>query len=132
MTLVDSNILIDIFTDDPDWADWSANALITSGAEGTVGINPIVYAEISVAFEVEEQFEKALQKLGLSLWELPYPAGFLAGKAFLSYRSKGGERRSPLPDFYIGAHAVTSELNLLTRDYQRYRTYFPTAKLIHP
>jgi len=132
MTLVDANILIDLFTDDPVWAEWSGRELTRSAAEGMVGINPVIYAEASVAFSSQIRFDQALRPLELTRWELPYAAGFGAGKAFLAYRREGGERRSPLPDFYIGAHAAIGRLQLLTRDPRRYRKYFPGVTLICP
>ncbi len=132
MTLVDANVLIDLFTDDPHWADWSESRLIECVREGDAGINPLVYAEASVAYTSPERFEAALEPLGLIRWDLPYEAAFRAGKAFLQYRGEGGERRSPLPDFYIGAHAESAGLRLLTRDPRRYRRYFPKVKLICP
>jgi len=132
MVLVDSNILIDLFTDDPLWADWSTERLIELSAKDTLGINPIIYAEISIAFTSVKKLETALEPLKLLRCELPYSAGFLAGKAFLKYKRAAGEKRSPLPDFYIGAHASCSQCPLLTRDANRYRTYFPDIELICP
>lgn len=132
MVLVDANVLIDVFTDDPDWADWSAGALVEAAAAGEVVINPIIYAEVSIAFKGMKRLDAGLEKLGIERAELPYPAGFLAGKAFLKYRQRGGMKPTPLPDFYIGAHAEYSGLKLLTRDPRRYRTYYPKVKLICP
>jgi predicted nucleic acid-binding protein len=132
MTLIDANVLIDLFTDDTDWAGWSARALTDCAAMGLVGINPTIFAEASVAFCTESAFESALTPLGLQRWELPYAAGFQAGKAFFSYRRQGGEKLSPLPDFYIGAHAEVKGLRLLTRDPRRYRQYFPKVRLVCP
>lgn len=132
MTLVDANILIDLFTNDPAWADWSEAHLIQQALKGPVGINPVIYAEASIAYRTEASFKAALEPLRLSQWELPFAAGFLAGKAFLEYRRRGGERSSPLPDFYIGAHAMTEKSAVLTRDPQRYRRYFPTVPIICP
>jgi len=132
MTLVDANILIDLFTDDPLWAVWSAERLIECSEAGLVGINPIIYAEASVAYRNQTAFDVALNPLDLVRWELPYAAGFRAGKAFLDYRRSGGERRSPLPGFYIGAHAAVSQLRVLTRDPTRYRRYFSEVELIAP
>ncbi|NBB78193.1 MAG: PIN domain-containing protein [Verrucomicrobia bacterium] len=132
VTLVDANILIDLFTDDPAWAEWSESHLIQQARVGPVGINPVIYAEASIAYRAEVSFKAALEPLSLTQWELPFAAGFLAGKAFLEYRRSGGERRSPLPDFYIGAHAMTNNLIVLTRDPQRYRRYFPAVPLICP
>lgn len=132
MTLVDSNVLIDIFTNDPAWADWSAKALTDCATEAAVGINPVIYAEVSVAFNTEQLLEASLLPLGLFRWTLPYSAGFRAGKAFLTYRRQGGDKLSPLPDFYIGAHAEVNHLQVLTRDPRRYRHYFPKVHLICP
>lgn len=132
MTLVDANILIDLFTDDPEWSDWSEAQLIEQSRHGMIGINPIIYAEVSIAYRTEAAFAAALAPLGLKRWELPYSAGFRAGKAFLEYRRNGGERPLPLPDFYIGAHAEASHFSILTRDPRRFRRYFPKVELITP
>lgn len=132
MTLVDANILIDLFTDAAEWADWSAKALTDCASNGAIGINPVIYAEASVAFGAESRYEAALLPLGLLRWDLPYAAGFRAGKAFLNYRRQGGDKLSPLPDFYIGAHAEAKQLQLLTRDPRRYRHYFPKVRLVCP
>lgn len=132
MVLIDANVLIDLFTDDPEWADWSEQALADAAGSGEVLINPIIYAEVCIAFTDARNLDTALRQTGITRVELPYPAGFLAGKAFLKYRKRGGSKRSPLPDFYIGAHAETTRLKLLTRDPRRYRTYFPKVKLICP
>ena len=132
MVLVDANILIDLFTDDPTWADWSEEALADAASSGEVIINPIIYAEVSIAFKDAAPLDDALHQLGIRCTELPYPAAFLAGKAFLKYRKGGGVKRSPFPDFYIGAHAQHEEMRLLTRDSKRYRTYFPEVMLIAP
>jgi predicted nucleic acid-binding protein len=129
--LVDSNVLLDIFTEDARWAAWSEARLAEAFDAGQVVINPIVYAEISVAFERIETLEAALpERLGRE--ELPWEAGFLAGKRFIDYRRRGGVRRSPLPDFYIGAHAAVTGRALLTRDANRYRTRLPSVRLISP
>lgn len=132
MTLVDANILIDLFTDDPEWAEWSARALTECADGGACGINPIIYAEASIAFGTESHYEAALLPLELLRWDLPYNAGFRAGKAFLAYRRKGGEKLTPLPDFYIGAHAESNGFQILTRDPSRYRHYFPKVHLVCP
>jgi predicted nucleic acid-binding protein len=131
-TVVDSSVILDILTDDPGWAAWSGDALATASDSGTLVINPIIYAEISTGFDRVEDLDEAVPASGFDREPLPYQAGFLAAKAFLSYRRKGGQRRSPLPDFYIGAHAAVSGYQLLTRDAARYRTYFPTVPLICP
>ena len=131
-TLVDSSVLLDITTQDPVWFDWSATALATAVRSGPVLLNPIVYAEVSVGYNRIEQLEAALPPEVFLRSPLPYVAGFLAGKAFLDYRRRGGARTSTMPDFFIGAHAAVSELSLLTRDAARYRTYFPTVRVIAP
>ncbi len=130
-TLVDSNILLDIFTEDRAWLAWSQVALAAAFDVGPVLINPIVYAEVSVGFARIEELEDALPEQ-IVREDLPWEAAFLAGKCFLKYRSRGGGRRSPLPDFYIGAHAVVTGRALLTRDASRYRTVLPALKLISP
>ncbi len=131
-TLVDTNVLLDVFTEDPQWADWSAEALASARDEGVLVINPIVYAEVSVRFDGIEELDAALPATDFLREELPYPAGFLAGKAYARYRRQGGNKRSPIADFYIGAHAAVCRYRLLTRDSSRYRSYFPTLKLIAP
>lgn len=130
-TLVDANVLLDLFTCDPTWMEWSRNALAEAFDTGVVIVNPIVYAEVSVGFERVEDLEDALPAQ-LRREALPWPAAFLAGKCFREYRRRGGVRRSPLPDFYIGAHAAVSGLALLTRDATRYRDFFPSLALISP
>jgi predicted nucleic acid-binding protein len=130
-TLVDANILLDIFTRDPTWLDWSMEALTEAFDTGAVIVNPIVYAEVSVGFERIEDLDDALPTR-LRREALPWQAAFLAGKCFREYRRRGGVRRSPLPDFYIGAHAAVSGRALLTRDSTRYRDLFPTLALISP
>lgn len=132
VTLVDSCVLLDILTDDPIWGDWSAGTLAAARDHGALVINPIIYAEVSTGFDAVEQLDDALPTAEIVREPLPYQAGFLAAKAFLSYRERGGERRSPLPDFLIGAHAAVLGYRLLTRDEKRYRTYFPTLRLICP
>ncbi|MCQ4081558.1 type II toxin-antitoxin system VapC family toxin [Streptomyces sp. RB6PN25] len=131
-TLVDSCVLLDIATDDPKWAQWSDDALARARDEGVVVINPIVYAEVSVGYDAIEDLDEALPPSDFQREELPYEAGFLAGKAFLAYRRRGGQKATPLPDFYIGAHAAIRSHRLLTRDVSRYRTYFPGVELICP
>lgn len=130
--LVDSNVILDVATGDPRWAPWSSRALERAADEAQLVINPLVYAEVSIGFDRVEDLEEALPA-GLYLRaDLPYEAAFLAGKSFLSYRRRGGHRSSPLPDFYIGAHAAVADYRLLTRDPARYRGYFPTVELIAP
>lgn len=130
--LVDSCVLLDVATDDPVWADWSAQTLARARDEGRVVINPIVYAEVSVGYDDVAALDAALPVQDFEREPLPFTAGFLAGKAFLAYRTRGGQRRSPIPDFYIGAHAAINSYQLITRDAARYRTYFPSLQLITP
>ena len=131
-TLVDSNVLLDVLTDDPGWASWSSAALARAFDQGPMVINPIVYAEVSVGFDRIEELEDSLPEAAFVREPLPYPAGFVAGKAFVAYRRSGGSRPVPLPDFYIGAHAALAGYRLLTRDARRYRTYFPRLEVIAP
>ncbi|MFT4247167.1 MAG: type II toxin-antitoxin system VapC family toxin [Pseudomonas sp.] len=130
--LVDANVLLDVLTEDPHWFDWSGKALEEQAAKARLCINPLIYAEVSVGFERIEELDEALPASDFTRLPLPWEAGFLAGKAFLRYRRDGGQRRSPLPDFIIGAHAAVSGLPLITRDVRRYRTYFPKLLLICP
>lgn len=129
-TLVDANVLLDVLTEDERWFAWSAGSLAAAAGRGALLINPIIYAEVSVGFERIEDLNAALTDF--DRLPLPYDAGFLAARCFLAYRRAGGQRRSPLPDFYIGAHAAVSDLDLLTRDVARYRTYFPGLRIIGP
>lgn len=130
--LVDSNVLLDVLTEDPSWFRWSAEALARAAESDTLIINPIVYAEVSVGFARIEELDASLPPTFFRRDALPWEAGFLAGKCFRRYRRSGGTRRSPLPDFFIGAHAAIRAYALLTRDAARYRTYFPTLTLIAP
>ncbi len=130
--LVDANVLLDVMTDDPHWFAWSAERLDACAGTAELCINPIVYAEVSVGFERIEDLDAALPPDAFTRLDLPCEAGFLAGKAFVRYRQAQGARRSPLPDFYIGAHAAIDRMALLTRDVKRYRTYYPTVELICP
>ena len=130
--LVDSNVILDIFLNDPNWADWSEGVLEELSAANRLFINPMIYAELSIGFERIEELESALRPTGLILLDIPKEALFLAGKVFLRYRKRRGKRRFPLPDFFIGAHAAVMELALLTRDARRYRSYFPSVRLIRP
>jgi hypothetical protein len=132
VALVDSNVIIDVRTEDPSWYEWSAGALAHAAERYQLAINPIIYAEVSVDAERIEDLDHELPERDYLRLPLPYEAGFLAGKAFLSYRRAGGERHAPLPDFYIGAHAAVQGLTLVTRDAARYQTYFPTVGLIKP
>ena len=130
--LVDSNVILDIFTEDEQWFQWSASQLADLANRSTLVINPIIYAEISIGFAQVEELQTALPKNYFRYDSLPYQAAFLAGKCFLTYRRRGGTKRSPLPDFYIGAHAVVQKMTLLTRDKGRYETYFSNLDLITP
>jgi predicted nucleic acid-binding protein len=130
--MVDSNVLLDVVTDDPTWAAWSSQSLERVADEAILLINALIYAEVSVGFDSIEALEQALPPDLYRREHLPYEAAFLAGKVFVRYREAGGAKRSPLPDFYIGAHAAVAGYRLLTRDATRYRTYFPTLELIAP
>lgn len=130
--LVDSNVILDLFLNDPDWTDWSETTLGKYVFNTTLFINPIVYSEVSIGFERIEDLEAAINKGGFQMLELPKEALFLAGKAFLKHREAKGVRRSPLPDFFVGAQAAVLGMDLITRDTARYRSYFPTVKLISP
>jgi predicted nucleic acid-binding protein len=131
-TLVDSSVLLDVSTEDPVWFDWSAAALANAVRSGPVVVHPIIYAEVSVGFDRIEDLDDALPADIFRRKPLPYASGFLAGKAYRTFRRRRGTRSSPLPDFFVGAHAAVSELALLTRDAGRYREYFPTVDLITP
>jgi predicted nucleic acid-binding protein len=131
-TLVDSCVLIDVLADDPHWADWSLTQLEQCGSQGALVINPIILAEVSPRFERAADLEAALQGLPLLREALPWDAAFLAGQAFKAYRQLQGVKTSPMPDFYIGAHALVGNLQLLTRDSTRYRSYFPRLTLVVP
>jgi len=130
--LVDSNVLLDVLTEDPVWSTWSSAALARAAEHEVLVINPLIYAEVSVRFARIEELDDALPAAMFRREALPWEAGFLAGKCFHAYRRRGGTRRSPLPDFYVGAHAAIRGMTLLTRDNARYRTYFPRLKLIAP
>ena len=130
--LVDSNVLLDVATNDPSWGDWSARALAEVAEHTTLIINPIIYAEVSIGYTTIEALDAALPATLYQHEPLPWEAGFLAGKSFLAYRRRGGLRTSPLPDFYIGAHAAIGGLALLTRDAARYRSYFPKVEILAP
>lgn len=130
--LVDSNVLLDLLEEDATWYEWSSTQLQKAADSCVLIINPIIYSEVSVGFHRIEELEKALPSDCFERRAIPWEAAFLAGKCFVRYRKLGGTKRSPLPDFFIGAHAAVSGLTLLTRDSARYRTYFPTIKLIAP
>lgn len=131
-TLVDANVLLDLLTEDPAWLTWSQDALAEAADAGPLWINPLVYAEVSVRFTAIEDLEDALPPDQFRRAPLPWEAAFLAGKAFVAYRRRGGTKGAVLPDFYIGAHAAVTGLSLLTRDAARFRTYFPTVRLTAP
>ena len=130
--LVDSNVLLDHLMDDSLWYEWSSEALRKVADQSILVINPIIFAEVSVGFHTVEDVEEALRLDFFRREGISYDAAFLAGKAFLSYRKRGGRRSSPLPDFFIGAHAAVAGYRLLTRDPRRYRNYFPTVELVAP
>jgi predicted nucleic acid-binding protein len=129
--LIDSNVLLDVITNDPLWADWSMESILSLGKRGKLAINPIIYAETSIGFDSESEIDEYMPGDLLRL-DLPYSASFLAGKIFLRYKRSGGTKNSTLPDFYIGAHASVTGMALLSRDSSRYRSYFPEVKLICP
>ena len=131
-TLVDSNVLLDVLTEDPEWSSWSMDALANRAERDVLAINPIIYAEVSVGFVRIEDLDAALAPPTFHRLALPWEAAFLAGKCFVAYRKRGGARSSPLPDFYIGAHASVSRMTLLTRDAARYRSYFPKLGIVAP
>jgi predicted nucleic acid-binding protein len=131
-TLIDSNVLLDIALGDPEWSPWSRRALSDARERGAVAINPIVFAELAPAFASAAHLDAAMPPDQVMRLPLPFEAGWHAAQAFVRYRRSGGQRRSPLPDFYIGAHAQVASLTLLTRDEGRYRTYFPGLELIAP
>ena len=131
-TLVDSNVLFDVLSEDDEWLDWSASMLEQAADAGTLAINPIIYAEVSARYSRIEEVDAHLPADYYIRTSLPWEAAFLAGKAFVQYKRRGGRRRSPLPDFFIGAHAAVTGMTLLTRDPARYRTYFPKLRLISP
>ena len=131
-TLVDSNVLLDIVLEDEEWLEWSAAMVADAARQGRILINPIIYAEVSGAYDDMETIDRALPPDYYVRESLPWDAAFLAGRAYVSYRRRGGVRRSPLPDFYIGAHAAVAGHTLLTRDPGRYRAYFPRLRIIAP
>jgi predicted nucleic acid-binding protein len=132
MILVDTNVLLDVVEDDPQWADWSQAQLEAASLSDRLAINPVIYSELSIAFARVEELERLLGEAGLAVEEIPREALFLAGKAFVEYRRRKGKKQGVLPDFYIGAHAAVMQWPLLTRDAGRYRGYFPTVRLITP
>ena len=129
---IDSCVLLDLFTDDPTWGEWSEHILEKYSQTNTLYINSIVYTEVSIGFRKIEEVEKAITELEIKVLEIPREALFLAGKIYLKYRKNKGTKTSPLPDFFIGAHVTVSKFDLITRDSSKYKTYFPQARLIHP
>ena len=132
MLLVDTNVLVDVLEDDPQWADWSVGQLRAQSKIHRLAINPIIYAELSLTFSTAEALDQAIADLDLSMLEIPRPALFLAGKAFIRYRRQGGTKTNVLGDFFIGAHAAVSGLAVLTRDTRRYASYFPSVVMVSP
>lgn len=130
--MVDSNVLLDVMTEDPAWFEWSSRTLEECAQDHVLVINPIIYAEVSIGFDRIEDVDAALPENMVERRPIPLEAAFLAGKCFLKYRQRGGRKRSTLPDFFIGAHAAVEKMTLVTRDASRYRTYFPRLKLICP
>jgi predicted nucleic acid-binding protein len=132
LLLVDTNVLLDVLTDDPHWADWSQRQLDDWNLREELAINSVIYAELSVAFDRIEALEAVLTDGGFAVAEIPREALFLAGKVFLDYRRRQGAKAGVLPDFFVGAHAAVAGVSILTRDVARYRTYFPSVTLIAP
>lgn len=132
MILVDTNVMLDLVTDDPVWKPWSLAEFESASASNRLAINDVVYAELSVRYEEIEDLEALLARTSLSVESMPRAALFLAGKTYKAYRAAGGVRTGVLPDFFIGAHATVADATLLTRDPRRYRTYFPRLRLIAP
>lgn len=132
MLLVDTNVLVDVLEDDPEWADWSIGQLRAQSKVYRLAINPIIYSELSLTFSTVEALDRAVEDLGLAMVEIPRPALFLAGKAFVRYRRQGGKKQNVLADFFIGAHAAVAGYPVLTRDTQRYAAYFPGVSLVSP
>ena len=130
--LVDTNVLVDVLEDDPVWADWSVAQLRAQAQVHRLVVNPVIYAELALTFQAVEALDEALEALEIPMLEIPKPALFLAGKAFVRYRGGGGTKQSVLADFFIGAHAAVAKLPILTRDTRRYATYFPSVRLVAP
>lgn len=131
-TLIDTNVLLDVLLEDDEWIDWSASMVADAAQHGRIVVNPLIYAEVSSAYDDIETLERALPVQFYIREPLPWEAAFLAGRAYVSYRRRGGTKRSPLPDFYIGAHAAVAGHTLLTRDPKRYRSYFPKLRIVAP
>lgn len=132
MLLVDTNILVDVLQNDPQWADWSIAQLRAQAKLHALAINPVIYAEMSLSFSTLEALDEVVKTMELELREIPRPALFQAAKAYALYRRRGGNKGQVLPDFFIGAHAAVEGWPLLTRDASRFKTYFPTLEVIAP
>ncbi len=132
MLLVDTNVLVDVLEEDPQWADWSVGQLRAQSKIHRLAINPIIYAELSLTFSTAEALDQAIKDLDLAMIDIPRPALFLAGKAFIRYRRQGGTKTNVLGDFFIGAHAAVSGWAVLTRDTRRYASYFPSVVMVSP
>jgi predicted nucleic acid-binding protein len=132
LLIVDTNVLVDVLEDDPEWGEWSVGRMRDLARVHEIVINPVIYAELSLAFDAVEDLDAAIADLDLGVIELPRPALFLAGKAFVRYRRLGGIKSNVLADFFIGAHAAVAGCPILTRDPRRYRSYFPSLRLIVP
>jgi predicted nucleic acid-binding protein len=132
MLLVDTNVLLDVLQDDPQWSDWSIGQLRAHAQVHSLVINPVIYAELSLSFSTIEALDVVVTRMSLQMQDIPKPALFLAGKAFLQYRRRGGTKAQVLPDFFIGAHAAVKGWPLLTRDANRFRTYFPAMVVVAP
>ena len=132
MLLVDTNVLVDVLEDDPEWADWSVGQLRAQSKIHRLAINPVIYSELSLTFSTVEALDRTVDDLGLAMIEIPPPALFLAGKAFVRYHRQGGKKHNVLANFFIGAHAAVAGYTVLTRDTQRYTGYFPGVALVRP
>lgn len=132
MLLVDTNVLVDVLEDDPEWAEWSIGRLRAQAQIHDLAVNPVIYAELSLTFSTVEELDRVVRDLALEVLEIPRAALFLAGKAFAQYRRAGGHKHSVLADFFVGAHAAVLGCGILTRDPRRYRSYFRTVPLITP
>jgi len=132
VVIVDSNVLVDVLQDDPDWAEWSTNRMRELSKIHDLAINPVIYAELSVTFDAVETLDAVISDLKLRFMDIPRPALFLAGKAFIRYRKQGGVKTNVLSDFFIGAQAAVMDCAVLTRDTGRYRSYFPSVELVTP
>jgi predicted nucleic acid-binding protein len=130
--LIDSNVILDLFENDQNWAEWSESSLEHYSMTHTLYINPIIYTEVSIGFERIEELESAITGCGFQMIQIPKEALFLAGKAFIKYKKQKVSKLYPLPDFFIGAHAAVAGLEIMTRDISRFRSYFPTVKLVTP